>query len=120
MQRGLRVLHLSRVFRALHARYGQCVRSGCRGRRTVPARHIPRTRWVPRVGGTRFVHRLLATAAATTLLGLSGAALAAPAQAEVDSNLLGGVARVGMNGTVTAQILQVDLVRLDNPLRGIV
>ncbi|MFI0742557.1 hypothetical protein ACH4PU_31440 [Streptomyces sp. NPDC021100] len=66
------------------------------------------------------VRRMLTTAAATALLGLSGVALAAPAQAEVDAHLLGGVADAVMNGGIAAQVLRTDLVRLPNPLQGIV
>ncbi|MBC2875724.1 MULTISPECIES: hypothetical protein [Streptomyces] len=67
------------------------------------------------------VRRVLATAVATALLGLSGVALAAPAQAEVDAHLLGGVADAVMNGGITAQVLRTDLVHhLPNPLQGII
>ncbi|WP_171166552.1 hypothetical protein [Streptomyces sp. I05A-00742] len=66
------------------------------------------------------VHRVLVTAAATVLLGVGGVALAAPAQAEADVNLLGGVATVGMNGVVEVRVLGATLVNLNNPLNGVV
>ncbi|MER5780580.1 hypothetical protein ABT104_02455 [Streptomyces mobaraensis] len=79
--------------------------------------HVLRALGGPR--GVR-VRRVLTTAAATALLGLSGVALAAPAQAEADVHLLGGVADAVMNGTLTAQVLRTDLVHVINPLQGII
>ncbi|MGI5339255.1 hypothetical protein ACQEVS_18635 [Streptomyces sp. CA-181903] len=86
------------------------------------AHHAARSPALRALGGPRGVRvrRTLTTAAATALLGLGGVALATPAQAEADVHLLGGVADAVVNRTIGAQLLRTELVRTDDPLRGII
>ncbi|GAA2706977.1 MULTISPECIES: hypothetical protein [Streptomyces] len=60
--------------------------------------------------------RAMTTLAATLLLCGLGAALAAPAEADVDANVAGGLATAHGNETVEASALGVQLVNSRNPL----
>ncbi|MFI9721480.1 hypothetical protein ACIHFE_17810 [Streptomyces sp. NPDC052396] len=66
------------------------------------------------------VRRFLTTVAATALLCLGGAALAAPAEADVDANVLGGTVTALADGVITAGALGTQLVTLPNVADGIV
>ncbi|GGP61881.1 hypothetical protein [Streptomyces abikoensis] len=66
------------------------------------------------------LRRALTTAAATVLLGLGGAALATPAHAEVDANVLGGTATALADGVVAAGLLGNPLLQLPNPVEGVI
>ncbi|MHA7960074.1 hypothetical protein ACX9I7_20185 [Streptomyces sp. L500] len=68
----------------------------------------------------RTLHRVLTTAAATVLLGLGGAALATPAHADVDANVLGGTVRVLADGVLAADLFGNPALMLPNPLEGVV
>ncbi|AZQ72933.1 MULTISPECIES: hypothetical protein [Streptomyces] len=68
----------------------------------------------------RTFRRALTTAAATVLLGLGGAALATPAHAEVDANVLGGTVTALADGVLTAGVLGNPLLQLPNPVEGVV
>jgi hypothetical protein len=67
----------------------------------------------------RTVHRTLTTAAATALLALAGAALAAPAHADADVNALAGALVAHANSVVAASVFGTDLVRLPDPVAGV-
>ncbi|KJY41181.1 hypothetical protein VR41_13725 [Streptomyces sp. NRRL B-1568] len=62
-------------------------------------------------------HRILLTAVATALLGLISAA---PAQADVNANVLGGTATALMDGVVDAHALGAQLLNIPNPLEGVI
>ncbi|GAA3052102.1 hypothetical protein FHS39_003375 [Streptomyces olivoverticillatus] len=64
--------------------------------------------------------RILVTAVATALLALTSAALATPAQADVDANVLGGTVTALADGVVGAGAFGTQLLELPNPLEGIV
>ncbi|MFF4156069.1 hypothetical protein [Streptomyces sp. NPDC001678] len=68
----------------------------------------------------RTLHRVLATAAATVLLGLGSAALATPAHAEVDGTVLGGLLTAHANDGIDAAALGGQLVHLMNPVEGLI
>ncbi|GHF46012.1 hypothetical protein GCM10010218_29060 [Streptomyces mashuensis] len=68
----------------------------------------------------RTLHRILATATATLLLGLGSAALATPAHADVDANLLGGTVTALADGVVEADVLGSQLLQIPNPAEGLV
>ncbi|MFG2182706.1 hypothetical protein ACGFLS_28845 [Streptomyces abikoensis] len=68
----------------------------------------------------RTLHRALTTAAATLLLGLGGAALATPAHAEVDANVLGGTVTALADGVLSADLLGNPVLQLPNPAEGLV
>ncbi|MEV4435486.1 hypothetical protein [Streptomyces sp. NPDC049555] len=60
--------------------------------------------------------RAMTTLAATLLLCGLGGALAAPAEADVDANLLGGTMTMHTNGTVEASALGSRLFAVQDPL----
>ncbi|MFI1970220.1 hypothetical protein BLA24_12970 [Streptomyces cinnamoneus] len=66
------------------------------------------------------LRRVLTTLAATALLCVGSAALAAPAQAEVNANLLGGILYATSNGLTHVGSGGSDLVALPNLLSPIV
>ncbi|MEU0336754.1 hypothetical protein [Streptomyces sp. NPDC006193] len=67
----------------------------------------------------RTVHRTLATAAATALLALAGAAAGTPAHAEVDADVLRGAVTAHVNSAIDAGALGTNLVELPNPASGV-
>ncbi|MFC5143359.1 hypothetical protein [Streptomyces aureoversilis] len=60
------------------------------------------------------VRRVLTAFAATALITAGSAALAAPAHAEINSSVLGGVAGVNSNGTLAVSLLGQDVLVLPN------
>ncbi|MEV5506417.1 hypothetical protein [Streptomyces orinoci] len=64
--------------------------------------------------------RFLTTAAATLLLCLGSAALAAPAEADIDTSLLGGAVTVLSDGVVSTTLNGAPLLTIPNPAEGIV
>ncbi len=68
----------------------------------------------------RTVKRAATTFAASLLLTIGAAALAAPAHAEVDANVLGGLVTAVADGVVTGNVIGAALPTLPNPLSPIV
>ncbi|GGY02508.1 hypothetical protein GCM10010324_56860 [Streptomyces hiroshimensis] len=66
------------------------------------------------------LRRVLTAFAATALLTAGSAALAAPAHAEIDSSVLGGVVGVKANGTLAVSLQGQDVLVLPNLLSPIV
>ncbi|MEH6373115.1 hypothetical protein V7793_01930 [Streptomyces sp. KLMMK] len=67
------------------------------------------------------VQRVLIAFAATALLTAGSAALAAaPAHAEINSSVLGGVVGVNGNGTLAVSLQGQDILVLPNPVSPIV
>lgn len=66
------------------------------------------------------IRRALTTLAASVLLTVGGAALATPAHAETNINLLGGLVGATGDGTVALTSLGQPILALPNTLNGVV
>lgn len=65
------------------------------------------------------MHRVLATAAATLLLGIGSAAMSAPAHADVHLNV-GNVIGADANGAIDVEVLSQGIITLPNPLSPVI